>query len=162
MINKQSIWFTFLFSVILVLSIFYITMNENELSDFIEPVDTTDTTLVVNESTEIVSLRIQSDEETLETINNLQEIILSETSDLTAKNDAYNDLLTISSNKSDEEKIEKIIKEEFQSEAFVKINSGNVTIVIEAQNHDYELANKIIRRVNQEFQDNKYVTVKFN
>lgn len=162
MINKQSIWFTFLFSVILVLSIFYITMNENELSDFIESVDTTDTSLVVNESTEIVSLRIQSDEETLETINQLQEIILSETSDLTAKNDAYNDLLTISSNKSDEEKIEKIIKEEFQSDSFVKINSGNVTIVIEAQNHDYVLANKIIRRVNQEFQDNKYVTVKFN
>lgn len=162
MINKQSIWFTFLFSVILVLSIFYITMNENELSDFIESVDTTDTSLVVNESTEIVSLRIQSDEETLETINQLQEIILSETSDLTAKNDAYNDLLTISSNKSDEEKIEKIIKEEFQSDSFVKINSGNVTTVIEAQNHDYVLANKIIRRVNQEFQDNKYVTVKFN
>lgn len=162
MINKQSIWFTFLFSIILVLSIFYVTMNENDLKDFIEPIDTNDTTLVVNESTEIVSLRIQNDEEVLETINNLQDIILSETSDLSAKNDAYNDLLLISSNKSDEQKLEKIIKDEFQSEAFVKINGGNVTIVIDKDEHDYELANKIIRRVNQEFDEPKYVTVKFN
>lgn len=162
MINKQSIWFTFLFSIILVLSIFYVTMNENDLKDFIEPIDTNDTTLVVNESTEIVSLRIQNDEEVLETINNLQDIILSETSDLSAKNDAYNDLLLISSNKSDEQKLEKIIKDEFQSEAFVKINGGNVTIVIDKDEHDYELANKIIRRINQEFDEPKYVTVKFN
>ncbi|HIS18022.1 MAG TPA: SpoIIIAH-like family protein [Candidatus Coprovivens excrementavium] len=162
MINKQSIWFTFLFSIILVLSIFYVTMNENDLKEFIEPIDTNDTTLVVNESTEIVSLRIQNDEEVLETINNLQDIILSETSDLSAKNDAYNDLLLISSNKSDEQKLEKIIKDEFQSEAFVKINGGNVTIVIDKDEHDYELANKIIRRINQEFDEPKYVTVKFN
>lgn len=162
MINKQSIWFTFLFSVILILSIFYITMNENELKDFIEPVDTNDTTLVVNESTEIVSLRVQNDEEVLETINNLQDIILSETSDLNEKNDAYNNLLLISSNKSEEEKIEKIIKDEFKSEAFVKINGDNVTIVIDKDEHSYEIANKIIRRVNEEFKEQKYVTVKFN
>ena len=162
MINKQSIWFTFLFSVILILSIFYITMNENELKDFIEPVDTNDTTLVVNESTEIVSLRVQNDEEVLETINNLQDIILSETSDLNEKNDAYNNLLLISSNKSEEEKIEKIIKDEFKNEAFVKINGDNVTIVIDKDEHSYEIANKIIRRVNEEFKEQKYVTVKFN
>ncbi len=162
MINKQSIWFTFLFSVILILSIFYITMNENELKDFIEPVDTNDTTLVVNESTEIVSLRVQNDEEVLETINNLQDIILSETSDLNEKNDAYNNLLLISSNKSEEEKIENIIKDEFKSEAFVKINGDNVTIVIDKDEHSYEIANKIIRRVNEEFKEQKYVTVKFN
>lgn len=162
MINKQNIWFTFLFSVILILSIFYITMNENELKDFIEPVDTNDTTLVVNESTEIVSLRVQNDEEVLETINNLQDIILSETSDLNEKNDAYNNLLLISSNKSEEEKIENIIKDEFKSEAFVKINGDNVTIVIDKDEHSYEIANKIIRRVNEEFKEQKYVTVKFN
>ena len=138
------------------------TMNENKLSDYIDTVDTTDTSLVVNESTELVSLRVQSDEEMLETINHLQEVLLSETSDLESKNDAYNDLLLISSNKSEEEKLEKIIKEEFSYDSFVKINNNNVTVVIEAEKHDYELANKIIRRMNEEFSDNKYVTVKFN
>jgi len=162
MINKQSIWFTFLFSIILVLSIFYMTMNENKLSDYIDTVDTTDTSLVVNESTELVSLRVQSDEEMLETMNHLQEVLLSETSDAESKNDAYNDLLLISSNKSDEEKLEKIIKEEFTYDSFVKINNNNITVVIESEKHDYELANKIIRRISNEFSDNKYITVKFN
>lgn len=161
MINKQSIWFTFLFSIILVLSIFYITTNENSLEDFIEPIDTSDTTLVVNESSEILSLRIQNDEDVLETINELQDIILSESSDLMSKNDAYNELLLISNNKSKEENIENIIKDEFNNEAFVKINGNNLTIVIDSDKHDYELANKIIRRINKEFSEEMYITIKF-
>lgn len=162
MINKQSIWFTFLFSVILVLSIFYISMNESDLSEFVSTVDTNDTTLVVNESTELVALRVQSDEEMMETINELQDIILSETTDLQAKNDAYDDLMNISNNKSNEEKIEKIILKEFEAESFVKINGTNVTIVIDSSKHDYALANQIIRRVAKEFSSDKYITVKFN
>ena len=162
MINKQSIWFTFLFSIILVLSIFYISMNENKLSDFVDSVDTTDTSLIVNESTELVALRVQSDEEVLETINSLQDVLLSETADVQSKNDAYNELLLISSNKSLEEKLEKIIKEEFKFDSFIKINNANVTVVIEAEKHDYDLANKIIRRLNEEFKEDKYITVKFN
>lgn len=162
MINKQSIWFTFLFSIILVLSIFYINMNNEDLSEFIVNEDTTDTTLVVNESTELVALRVQSDEETLDTMNELQSIILSETSDLQTKNDAYNDLITISNNKSIEQKLEKIILDEFKYDAFVKINGDNVTIVIDSSEHDFEIANTIIRRISQEFDKNKYITVKFN
>lgn len=162
MINKQNIWFTFLFSIILVLSIFYITMNDSKLDEYITSDEVDDTTLVVNESTELVALRVQSDEETLETINNLQEIILSETSDFQSKNDAYNDLLMISNNKSDEEKIEKLIKEEFQYDSFVKINGGNVTVVIDAEEHDYTLANKVIKLVSSNFEKEMYVTVKFN
>lgn len=162
MINKQSIWFTFLFSIILILSIFYVSMNENSLSDFIDLKEPEETSLVVNESTELVALRVQSDEEMMETINNLQDVLLSETSDLESKNNAYDELLTISNNKSTEEKLEKIIKEEFKYESFIKINSNNVTVVVECDKSDYKLANDIIRRLNKEFKDNKYITVKFN
>ena len=80
----------------------------------------------------------------------------------TEKNDAYNSLLEISTNKGNEQNIENLISKEFQLDSFVKINSNNVTIVIDSQNHDYQLANNIIRRVNETFKDNKYVTVKFN
>lgn len=162
MINKQSIWFTFLFSVILVLSIFYISMGESDLSDLILSDETEDSTLVVNESTELVALRIQSDEEITETINELQEIILSETVDMQAKSDAYDELLTITNNKSMEEKIEKIIKDEFKFESFVKINGDNITIVAENDAHNYKVANDIISRVAKEFSGDKYITVKFN
>ena len=36
MINKQSVWFVTLFSLILVLSIYYVTMNDNSLASILE------------------------------------------------------------------------------------------------------------------------------
>ena len=161
MINKQSIWFTFLFSIILVLSIFYITMDSEKLDELILDVDTNDTTLVVNESTELVALRVQDDEETLDTINELQNILLDQTSDLSAKNDAYDQLLSINNNKGTEAILEKIIKNEFKLESFVKIKGNNVSVFIDSDNHDYKLANDIISRLNKEFKETKYITVKF-
>jgi len=162
MINKQSIWFTFLFSIILVLSIFYITMDSNNLEELIVDVDTSDTSLVVNESTELVALRVQNDEETLETINELQNILLDQTSDVDAKNDAYEKLMNISNNKSLESNLEKIISKEFNLESFVKINNSNITVFIDCDTHDYKLANSIISRISKEFKEDKYITVKFN
>ncbi len=162
MINKQSIWFTFLFSIILVLSIFYITMDTEKLDELIIDTDTNDTTLVVNESTELVSLRVQDEEETLNTINELQGILLDQTSDLTKKNDAYEELLNISNNKSIESNLEKIIKDEFKLDSFVKIKGNNVSIFVESDTHDYKMANDVIKRINKEFNNSKYVTVKFS
>lgn len=161
MINKQSIWFTFLFSIILVLSIFYITMDTEKLDELILDVDTNDTTLVVNESTELVALRVQDDEETLDTINELQNILLDETSDLSAKNDAYDQLLSINSNKRIESSLEKIIKDEFKLDSFVKLKNNNVTVFIDSSDHDYKLANDIIRKLSKEFKEDRYITVKF-
>lgn len=163
MVNKQNLWFITLFSIILVLSIFYISMNESSIESFIDENNIPqDSTLVVNENTELVALRIQSDENMLNTMNELKEIILSETTTSQEKNDAYNNLLELSTNKGDEENIENIIKKEFNLDSFVKINANNVTIVIDSKEHNYDLANKIIRKVKENANGDKYVTVKFN
>ena len=163
MINKQNLWFVTLFSIILVLSIFYISMNESNIKAFIaEEPNTEDTTLVINESTELVALRVESNEETLEAMNNLKNIILSETTNADEKNEAYESLLELSNNKGTEEKIEGIIKKEFNLDAFVKIKNNDINIVIDSSNHDYELANKIIRKTQEQFDVQKYITVKFN
>ena len=162
MINKQSIWFTFLFSIILVLSIFYISMDDSKLDELIIETDTNDTTLVVNESTELVALRVKSDEEILETINNLQDILLDQTSDVNAKNDAYDQLLNINNNKSIEANLEKIIKNEFRLDSFIKLSGNNVSVFIDSNEHDYKLANDIISRLTKEFKVDKYITVKFS
>ena len=162
MINKQSIWFTFLFSIILVLSIFYISMDDSKLDELIIDTDTNDTSLVVNESTELVALRVKSDEEMLETINNLQDILLDQTSDVNAKNDAYDQLLNINNNKSIEANLEKIIKNEFRLDSFIKLSGNNVSVFIDSNEHDYKLANDIISRLTKEFKVDKYITVKFS
>lgn len=162
MINKQSLWFTFLFSIILVLSIFYVTMDSTNLEELIEVTNTDDTTLVVNESTELVSLRVQDDEDTLNVINQLQDVLLDQTSSIEDKNDAYDELLSISNNKSIETNLEKIIKSDFKLDSFVKISGSNVTVFIDNDKHDYKLANDVIRRLTKEFDTDKYITVKFS
>lgn len=162
MINKQSIWFTFLFSIILILSIFYVTMNESDLSEFIDIDEFDETSLVVNESSQLVNLRVQNEEEVLETINQLQDILLDTSKDILTKNEAYDSLLNIKNNINTEESIVTIIKDEFNLESFVKINGENVTIVVDTDKYDRSLANNIITRVNKEFNENKYITVKFN
>ncbi len=162
MINKQNLWFVLLFSIILVLSIFYISMNESDITSLTKMPQTDDTTLVVNESTELVALRVQSDEEDLETMNELQNILLSETASSIEKNDAFNSLLELSSNKGMEQELEKMIKDDFSLESFVKINGNNITIVIISKEHDFALANNLIRATQAKFKEYKYITVKFN
>ena len=163
MINKQNIWFTMLFSIILVLSIFYVSMNEDMVSDFAkEEVVVDDSSLVISESTELVSLRISSDEEVQNTMNELKDTLLSDVATIEEKNDAYNELLVLSNIKGEEEKLENILSKEFKLDSFVKISSTGITIVVEADKDSYEDANKIIRRIQEEYEDEKYITVKFN
>lgn len=163
MINKQNIWFTMLFSIILVLSIFYVSMNEDMVSDFAkEDVIVDDSSLVISESTELVSLRISSDEEVQNTMNELKNTLLSDVATIEEKNDAYNELLVLSNIKGEEEKIESILSKEFKIDSFVKISSTGITVVVETDKDSYEDANKIIRRIQEEYEDEKYITVKFN
>jgi len=160
MIKKQNIWFTFLCSIILLLSIVYVSMNQDNLKDFnIEEFDDVD--MVLNESTELVALRIQDDEEELETINELQSIILDSSKSASDKSNAYDSLIDLTTNKSLETKLETMIKESFKFDSYVKINGDNITIFVKSDKHDYSLANEIIRKIDS-IVSNKYITVKFN
>lgn len=163
MINKQNLWFAMLFSIILVLSIFYVSMGTDNIDNLLnEEVETNDSSLVINESTELVSLRIANDEEVQNTMNELKNTILSDTATLEEKNDAYDELLVISDTKGVEEKLESIIKKDFDIESFIKISSTGLSVVVESDNNSYKDANKIIKRIQQEFNDEKYITVRFN
>ena len=65
MINKQSLWFVTLFSLILVLSIYYVTISDNSLEKILGN-NLEETALVSNETTlssELVALRVKEDEE---------------------------------------------------------------------------------------------------
>lgn len=163
MINKENIWFTTLFSIILVLSIFYLNMNENNINELIdiEP-KTNDTTLVVEEIEELVALRIKNDEEISQEQQELQEILLSETSTIEEKNNAYEKLQQLTNNKGLETKLEEQIQKEYNYKSFIKINGNNITVVIKNNEHDYNIANKIIRSLQSNFKEAKYITVKFN
>ena len=64
-------------------------------------------------------------------------------------------------NKGKEESLEKSIKKNFNYENFVKVDGSNIKVVIESDTHSYELANKIMKKVQDEFDSKVYVTVSF-
>lgn len=160
MINKQNLWFVTLFSLILVLGIYYITMGDDTLS-VLESVGNAGEVVEVKESDVIVALQVKDDETVLEQMNKYQDILLDEASTIEEKNDAYDSLQTLNSTKGECEKIRKLITEKYKYDNFVKIDGDTISIVIAAKEHSKEIANNIIRLVQQEYDTQKYITVKF-
>ncbi len=164
MINKQNLWFITLFSIIMVLSIYYLTMTDDTLAtlNVSTPTNKDKAEVVINENDTLVALKVASEEAMISKISELEDIILSTTATLEEKNDAYEDLQTINKNESIKEKIEKTIKEQFKLNSIATIDGNNINITIASKTHDTTLANNIIRSIQNLFQDNKYITVKFD
>ncbi len=164
MINKQSVWFVTLFSLILVLSIYYITMQDSSLQNILNDIGSEVTTPVnvdVKESSLLVSLRVSEEEAVLKEMENYQAILLDTSKTTEEKNAAYNNLMALQNKKSDEEKIEKTIKETYSLDSFAKIKDDTISIVIASTEHSSNTANNIIRTVQALFDEEKYITVKF-
>lgn len=164
MINKQSIWFVTLFSLILVLSIYYVTLNDSSLKSILDTATSqSDGSVSVSkeESSLLVALRVEEDESVLKQMNDYQEILLDANKTSAEKNEAYLSLMALNSKKEEEAKIEKKIKEEFNYDSFVKINKDNINVTIACQEHNSSLANNIMRSIQSLYDTNKYITVKF-
>ena len=159
--NKQSLWFVSLFSIILILCIYYISMP-SDIFKSSEPVAAASSEIVeVSESSDLVGLRVENDEAVLAKIEDLQSIIVDNTKSVQEKNLAYEELKTINQTKGKQEEIENLIKKEFNYNSFVKIDNDQIQIVINEKNHNKELANNLIKRVQSLFDEKKYITVKF-
>ena len=165
MINKKSLWFLTLFSLILVLSIYYITMpsellltgnniSNNEESDN-EP------TINIEESDLLVALRVESDEEMSKEIKELELILTNADSSVEEKNNAYEKIKNLNSNRTEEEKLETQIKETHKLESFVKIKGNNISVIVKSNEHSNTIANNIMRTIQSNYEDSKYITVKF-
>ncbi len=165
MINKQGLWFVTLFSLILVLGIYYVTMSDDTLSKILDSTSPEQNAEAVNvdvdEASAFVALRVNDEEEMLKEMNDLQTILLDESATLEEKNDAYDALMNLNANQGKEEELEKKIKKEFSYNSFVKIQNDQIRIVIESNDHNVETANKIIRSIQSLYDKKMYITVKF-
>ncbi len=174
MINKKSLWFLTLFSLILVLSIYYITMpselllttNKNlssekdETKDEIKD-DVDKSEVKIEESNILVALRVESDEEVNKEIESLQEVLTDSNSSIEDKNKAYDKIKELNDNRSIEEQLEQQIKDNFQLDSFIKINDNQISVTVKSEEKSNKLANNIMRTIQSNFNDSKYITVKF-
>lgn len=164
MINKQNLWFVTLFSLILILGIYYINIDDEVLSVLkTEEKNYEDGTAIeISESDVLVALEVENDEEKQALMEEYQNVLLSTESSLEEKNIAYENMQQLNNNTSYENKIKELIQKEFSLNSFVKINDDQINVVIASKEHNNELANKIIRSIQALFAEDKYITVKFN
>lgn len=162
MINKQSMWFVTLFSMIIVLSVYYVTIKDDSLATIksLEK-DNSKTTINIEENSSLVALRVADDEEVNNEMEVLQSVLLDEASTVEEKNNAYESLQTINSNKGRESEVEDKILAEHSLDSFVKIKNDQINIVIGSNEHDVKIANKIMSSVQNMFDTKMYITVKF-
>ena len=94
-------------------------------------------------------------------LEELQAILVNADASAEEKNLAYEKIKNINNIRTEEEKLENIIKDTFNLKAFVKINGDQIRVVISSDKHDTELANNIIRKIQENYEQNKYISVKF-
>lgn len=166
MINKKNIWFLTLFSLILVLSIYYITMPNDLLltninTEGIEKENSEDVISEISESTILVALRVEEEEIYLEELETLKNILNSSDSSIEEKNNAYEQMKSLNNNKSEQQKLESDIKKEFNLNSFVKIDGNQIRVVVDSEKHDTKLANSIMRSLQDNYENDMYISVKF-
>lgn len=171
MINKQSLWFLTLFSLILVLSVYYITMpnellltnNSNYLNTETTSGDASndDTQVTIEESELLVTMRVNLEEERNTVMAELRTTLTSEETTSQEKNDAYEQIKYITNLKSQEALLEEKIKKDYGIECFIKIETNEVKVVAIKDKHDTTLANNIMKTIQSEFNNKMYITVKF-
>ena len=166
MINKQNLWFLTLFSLILVLSVYYITMpNElllkEEISSNNQDLETEKVNVELEESEILVALRVDLEEDRLTLKKDLESILTSSETTTDEKNEAYDKLKYLNTVFGEEEKLENKIKETFNIESFVEINNNEINIIAISNSHDIKLANDIMRTVQSQYENKVYITVSF-
>lgn len=211
MINKQNLWFLTLFSLILVLSVYYVTMpndllltnngavgskkneqtsvskdtntdttkNEDTKKDDMKSTTTKDnkdnkdtntttkdnkdnnTTVTIKESETLEALRVSLNQEREAEKTKLQSLLTNSSATSEEKNDAYEKLQEINTVTSEEATLEKKLKEKYRMSVFVKIENKEITVVVDNDKHDTTLANNIMRSVQENFKEKRYITVQF-
>ncbi len=165
MINKKNLWFLTLFSLILVLSVYYVTMpnelflNTNKNNDNTEKTD--QPVVKVEESEILTALRVEADDALQKELDALKIILTDVNSSVDDKNNAFEKMKELNIVRGEEEKIEKQIKDEYKLQAFIKIDGKEIRVVVASKTHDNELANNIMRTVQGNYKDQMYISVKF-
>lgn len=162
MINKKNLWFLTLFSLILVLSIYYITMpSELLLTNNSKKQEKTKATVEVEESEVLSALRVEADTEREKEIEDLTVVLTKKDSSTDEKNQAYNKIKNLNSNKGEEQELEQKLKEKLNLESFIKIDGNKISVTIDQKKHDKTLANNIMRCIQENYDTSKYISVTF-
>lgn len=164
MINKQNLWFLTLFSLILILGVYYVTMPNELLEKVNIKTEEKKEKPVVEEIKKenvLTAMRVNLEEERQETMDVLQEKLTNEELTNEEKNNVYEELKYLNEVQGKEESIEKKIKKEYKLDCFTKLDNDDITVICVSNEHDSTLANNIMRLIQKDYKEKKNITVKF-
>lgn len=160
MINKKNLWFLTLFSLVLVLSVYYITMPSELLvsnnGDGLEKVDA-----VIEEANIIETLKQEDNNQTIDEINKLKKTISDSQTTTEERNEAFDAIKLLNQISSKEEILEEKVKNTHNLDSFIKIDGDQIRVVIDSDNHSNSLANDIMRTIQSNFDSKQYISIQF-
>ena len=142
------------------------TKNEDTKKDDMKSTTTKDnkdnnTTVTIKESETLEALRVSLNQERDAEKTKLQSLLTNSSATSEEKNNAYEKLQEINTVTSEEATLEKKLKEKYKMSVFVKIENKEITVVVDNDKHDTTLANNIMRSVQENFKEKRYITVQF-
>ncbi|MDD6093159.1 MAG: SpoIIIAH-like family protein [bacterium] len=161
MIKKKNLWFLTLFSLVLVLSVYYVTMPNELLVANNSSNTVKEEKLLIEEANIIETLKSEDNNNTLEEINKLKTTIADSKTSAEDRNKAFDELKLLNQISSKEELLEEKIKNTHNLDSFIKIDGDQVRVVIDSDEHSNTLANKIMRTVQDNFDTKQYISVQF-
>ena len=161
MINKKNLWFLTLFSLVLVLSVYYITMPRELMMTNNGNTGIGDENVNIYEMSLIETLREKDNNTVLEEINKYKNTIGDSETTVEDKNKAFDQIKLLNQISSQEELLEEKVKNVHNLDSFIKIDGDQSRVVIDNDKHTSSLANDIMRTIQSNFQDKKYISVQF-
>ena len=163
MLNKQSLILLTLTSLILVLSVYYITMP-NELliatSNSYIPQDNEEIKTNIKSGTIIESMKSVLVDERQELVKELNDKLLDKSLSIEEKNNVYEEIKMINKIEIMENDIENKVKKAFNYDNFVTVKDDVIEIVVNNLKHDTNLAVKIMNKIKKDY-PNMYISVSF-
>lgn len=159
--NKQNLWFLSLFSIILILGVYYITLPSEIFNNMKSNTVNKEVDIKVSEEDNLIALRVERDEKIATTMSELQDKITSSSSTSEEKNIAFEELQVLNLAKGKETYLEDKIKNNYKINSYVEINADNIKVTISSTEHNKKIANDIMRSIQEEFEDKKNIIIKF-
>ena len=137
-------------------------MPADSLSVFSGNTTDSSTSIEVTESDVIVAMKVEEEEKILAQMADAKNILLDQSTSAAEKNEAYETLQLLNSKKGKVLEIEKLLKEKFNVDSCVKIDGNKINIALSMENQGTEYANTIIQSVQELYEQQMYITVKFH
>ncbi len=172
LLKKQTVWLLTMLSLVVVLSVYYITSPEQKVTNMANIEEKSDGEATTSEDGKTVVSKVASDEvfEALRlNLEDKRSELKEQLTQLTASTDvsaeekskAYDQIKELSALEAKEAMLETLIKTKGYDDALVRADGNKVRVTVKSKDSSASAANEIIQLVREEIGDLQKVVIEF-